>query len=337
MGRELLPFALLLLLMVAGFYNEADYKLGSLGWPPDIENEPAQIQIRETAIHPGDTFKGRSVTLLEMNHPSSIDWSNKVFPILFSDYTRSLGSDLMNDARVFGVPVANEYGHWIAPRMLALFATAFYDKRDEIHRAAQAPRVFRPNLARLMGTSLVVSDAPIPGETQIYESPVSTHPLYLTRVSDTNLGQFSPTHTVLAHSAQDSLDQLQAPDFDGRTLAVVEAPIPERLVPAENVVVRIDRGPILHVTAHSSETSLLILPFGWSACLQAEGPGLKRMVPVNLAQIGLLIEGDAAIDIRYRYGLISGSTCRKQDLESARDLGLDETATGRLFRDFHIR
>lgn len=331
--RELLPFILLLTLMGLGLYNEIDYRMSAAGWPPDTWNDPAQIQIREAAVQPGDDFKGRGLVLLEMDRPGSIHWGPHFFPILYFDYRANLGYDMMNDARPFGVPIVNEYGHWITPRMLALLAAAFYDERDEIHRAAQVPRVFRPNLARLMGVSVVVSDREIPGETKLYEGRGKDHPLILSRVDGTNLGQFSPTRTVLARDAREILDRLRDPDFDGRDLAVVEAPIPDSLVGAENVRVRFDRGPSLRVTARSPGTSLLILPIGWSACLRAEGEGLKDMFPVNLAQTGLLITGDAVVDIRYRYGLLSGTACRERDLKAAKALDLEAAATGRLFRD----
>ncbi|MGZ8372015.1 MAG: hypothetical protein ACXWUW_03585, partial [Rhodoplanes sp.] len=61
--------------------------------------------------------------------------------------------------------------------MLALMAAAFYNPEDHIGRAAQVFREFRPNLARLLGVSLVVSDAPLPGEVELYQGVAVDHPV----------------------------------------------------------------------------------------------------------------------------------------------------------------
>ena len=79
--------------------------------------------------------------------------------------------------------------------------------------------------------------------------------------------------------------------------------------------------------------SLLVLPFDYSHCLEVEGEGLDQMIPVNLAQTGLVIHGKVMLDISYRYGLLKGTSCRKQDLERIKQLNLEEAATGRLFHD----
>ena len=170
----------------------------------------------------------------------------------------------------------------------------------------------------MLGVSLAISDQPVPGQTLLYKGIAIDHPIYIQKIADANLGQFSPTRTVLANDAHEILDQLQAPGFDGRAVAVVEQPVTTMLVPAEQVSVRLMKGPAIHVSADSPGTSLLVLPFDFSYCLQASAAGLDRLIPVNLAQTGLLIHGKASIDIVYRYGLISGTACHGQDLRASR-------------------
>ena len=114
---------------------------------------------------------------------------------------------------------------------------------------------------------------------------------------------------------------------------MVEQPVAATLVPAERVAVRLMKGPAIHISAYSPGTSLLVLPFDYSYCLRASGAGLDRLIPVNLSQTGLLVHGEASIDIVYRYGLISGTSCRGQDLARIKALDLENAATGRLFRD----
>ena len=117
--------------------------------------------------------------------------------------------------------------------MLALLSVGFYRPEDHIGRAAQAPRAFRPNLARLMGVSFALADSELSGEEEIYRGSVLDHPLYMYRIVGANLGDFSPTQTVHATDAAQIVDHLQAPDFDGRKLAIAEEELPENLVAAE--------------------------------------------------------------------------------------------------------
>lgn len=331
--RRSVPFILLLLLTIWAFGDVGAPNTFYSGWPPNTDSEPARIQIDELAIRPGEKCKGRSLMLLETAVKERIQWGPYFFPILYFKYRVECGYEFMDDAQASGVPLANEYGHWMSPPNLALFTAAFYNPDDRLDRAAQAPRVYRANLARLMGVAMVVSDGAVPGETRLFEGKAKDHPLYIYRVANPNLGQFSPTTTVVARDASAILDQLQAPDFDGAKLAVVEAPITSPLVSSTNVSVQMNKGPSLRVTGHSDGVSLLVLPFDYSYCLRARGKSLESMVPVNLAQVGLLIRGDADIEISYRFGLFAGVSCRKHDLERAKSLGLENAATGRLFHD----
>jgi hypothetical protein len=63
------------------------------------------------------------------------------------------------------------------------------------------------------------------------------------------------------------------------------------------------------------------------------GEGWDKLLPVNLAQTGLIVRGRVSVEISYRYGLLKGTECRKHDLDRVRRLRLAEAATGRLFYD----
>jgi hypothetical protein len=300
------------------------------GWPPATDSVPAQIQAKELAIKPGEHFKGRAIILLATQKDAPAYWVD-AFNVHYYKFRGALGNDLMNDAEIAGIPVMNEYGHWMSPPMLALLSVAFYRPEDHIDRAAQVPRAFRPNLARLMGVSFALTDGELSGEVEIYRGSALDHPLYMYRIVGANVGDFSPTMAVLANSAAQIVDYLQPPDFDGRKVVIAEEQISENLVQADSVDISLHKGPRIHVKGHSTGTSLVVLPFEFSYCLEVEGTGLDRIVPVNLAQIGLIIRGSASLDISYRYGLLSGTACRKRDLQRIDKLGLAEVAPGRLF------
>jgi hypothetical protein len=328
-----LPYVVLYVMAGTILYQLSKQTNFYSGWPPGTGTEPAQIQISELAVRPGETFKGRGAVLLEMGKKEPVSWGKDFFPVLYYKHRVALQNDLMNDAEVAGIPIVNEYGHWISPPMLALLATAFYRSDDRIDRAAQSPRVFRPNLARLLGVSLVVSNEPLPGEVELFRGLAVDYPLYMHRIVGANLGGYSPTRTVVAKNAEDILNHLQAADFDGRKLAILEKPLDLELVSAEQASMKFQKGPTIQVTAYSKGISLLVLPIDYSHCLQVKGEGLDQMMPVNLAQTGLVIHGTVSLEISYRYGLLNGTSCRKRDLERVRQLQLAEAATGRLFYD----
>ena len=191
-----------------------------------------------------------------------------------------------------------------------------------------------------MGVSIVITDVPIPGEREVFngssledslEEPFK-FPLMVYELDDVNVGQYSPTETVVASGAKEIFDHIQAATFDGRRTAVIEKPVLVSLQPAINSVVRIQKGPELEIDARSGGISLIVLPFEFSHCLEASGVGLKEIIPVNLAQTGVVIEGRAKVRISYRYGLGKGASCRKMDLERINGLRLKEEAPGRVFR-----
>jgi len=302
-------------------------------WPPRTSSTPARIQAEALAVNPGQEFKGRGAVLLGMASSSRIDWPTDVYSVLYHKFRGAFGNDLKTHAEAADIPMINEYGHWMSPAMLSLMAAAFYDPSDPVHRADQVPRRFRANLARLLGVSLVVSDQALPGQTLLYQATAMGHPIYIHSIADANLGHYTPIHTIAVKDAHELLDHLQAPDFDGRNLAVVEQNIYGDFVPAQTVSILLDRGARIRVEAWSEARSLLVLPFEFSHCLRIDGVGVERMIPVNLAQIGVVIRGRATFDIAYRYGLVAGTTCRSLDLQRVRALDLEDAATGRLFFD----
>ena len=53
--------------------------------------------------------------MLAMQKNAPAHWVD-VFNIVIYKVRAVFGNDLMNDAKVAGIPVANEYGHWIRRR-----------------------------------------------------------------------------------------------------------------------------------------------------------------------------------------------------------------------------
>jgi hypothetical protein len=191
-------------------------------WPPKADSQPVRIMASELAVNPGGVFRGRSVVIADTGEPNPISWTRRFYFVTFYKYKPQFGNDLMNDVAVFDIPNVHEYGHWVSPPMLALFAAAFYNPKDPIDRVAQTPREFRPNLARALGVSLVVSDRPLSEGDLLYHGIAVDHPVFVYRIKGANIGDYSPSRTVRAQNARAILDVLQAPNFDARKVAVLE-------------------------------------------------------------------------------------------------------------------
>jgi hypothetical protein len=79
------------------------------------------------------------------------------------------------------------------------------------------------------------------------------------------------------------------------------------------------------VRAHSTATSLLVLPFEFSKCLSLHRQKLGasvRLVRTDLLLTGVLFEGDLDATLSYFTGPFSNSRCRLEDLADMRSLDI---------------
>lgn len=146
-----------------------------------------------------------------------------------------------------------------------------------------------------------------PATWNIYELP---HP---------NVGDYSPTEVVTAHSGAEIMAVLGNLGFDATRQAVLSASIAERLVPAREMRMSRIRGG-LHVSGHSDGTSLIVLPQQFSNCLRARDERV-RVVRANLMMTGVIFSGDLDTDIAFDYGIFTPA-CRQVDLADMKQLDL---------------
>jgi hypothetical protein len=321
----------LVLLLVSFWFVSDLFVERAIVWPPNPDGDMAQTQSSELAVEDGEQFRGRSISMLGLETKGVPGWSTFA-PALY-DLLLTENNDLMVDARHAGIPVANEYGHWISPIGVSLLAVAFFDRYASIERTSQSPRFYRENLARLLGVALIVADSELAGLEQIMVGKFQNRNIYLYRVPSPNVGQFSPVEQVLVKDAHEMLNALRSPEFDGAQQFLTETPIQGRFLPARNVSVKFRNGPALSVVGESDELSILALPFEYSHCITASGDGLVQVFPVNLGQIGLLVRDSFSVEISYEFGLFSDFGCRGEDIDRLVRLDLDNAVTGHLFID----
>ena len=141
-------------------------------------------------------------------------------------------------------------------------------------------------------------------------------PIYLYEIANPNLGNWSPTKTVLARSFSEAMALVRGRKFDLSKRAVVFDHIEGPLAAAQNVRFQFVRGGF-HVTADAAGAAAIVLPVQYSTCWRAVTPGdtapgaaLHR---VNGFQT--LLTFDRHVDVRFEFafGSFGGVGCRSRD------------------------
>jgi hypothetical protein len=318
-------------LAIAGYGLFDRAPAGPLKYPP---TQPPSVQIlrNELEIKPGQSFRGRALVLAGMLGPPGKQWPDggpgSVLDVLEFHYRPILGNDHYVHLLPFGIPVANEMGHWTSP-LTFIFLHEFFGRKDDIvaDKAIFPLRAFNERIARLVGIRMIVTDAPtLPGASLVYETKAGDADLRIFRIENINLGQYSPTQTRRVSTAVEAITNLRSMSFDPLDDVVVESEINRDLVPATNASVITNLGPTLWITAESAGWSLLVLPFEYSHCLHvdAQDGTTASLIAVNLQQTGLLFEKKIKANLSYRFGPLDHPECRKADLERADRIRLRE-------------
>jgi hypothetical protein len=287
-----------------------------LAYPP-AKPRPVQLLEQELALAPGRPFRGRAMTIIAPE-------GTVPFYAIALRYRQALGNDFYSDLLPFGIPTVNESEHWTSPVTFAFLYRFFAREGDEFEKNIFWLDKFNAKIARLIGVRMVVADSKLSDGTLLYERSVGDRTLRIYRLGGTNLGQYSPTHSILVRSAAAAIDAIDAKNFDPQRDVVVESDLPSDLVPAQSVSIVAETGPQLRIRAASHGRSLVVLPFEFSHCLRLSalaGSTTARILPVNLQQIGLLFDKEAQVSIDYRYGVF-GSACRGADIDRANRLRL---------------
>jgi hypothetical protein len=272
-------------------------------------------------LKPGQNFRGRVTTLLAAGRPGSVGW----YDLIKSNVLRinATGNDYFWSGLWFAeIPTLFEYTPLMSP---AFFHTAqrLLGRGEDLQmRSVIVLRGANAHNLALFGVRFIISDAPLPEPfaLKMSEQTTATETLRLYEVPNSNLGTFSPVAIRVANSLDETLAIVGDADFDARHSAVVfdspEDPLTNvPLVPATMDTIQMNPGTIL-VKAHSSGTSLLVLPFEFSRCLTATPHGdssLVKLVRVNALQVGVIFEVKLDAEISYYTGPFANARCRLSD------------------------
>jgi hypothetical protein len=151
-------------------------------------------------------------------------------------------------------------------------------------------------------------------------------PIWFYQLPNPNVGNFSPTHVVMAHSASEAVAQIISPTMRLDRDVVLMEPLDAKLVPAEQGAIRFADGQV-EVKAKSSGQSLLLLPLQYSHALVAHSTnGSIQLFRANLAQTAILFDGElnATISLDFAIGAVKG---KAQDIADLTTLGIGEDGT----------
>jgi hypothetical protein len=275
----------------------------------------------EIALKPGELFRGRVATLTGQ----SLQMSGVSWPDLHAgdaELTKRYG----NDHRTVGlwyydIPTLFEYNQFMTPPYYLVTRTFLANDGDRQMRNIMALRKPDLRLLRALGVRFVITDVPESGARARARVDSGGKPvLYLYELDAVNLGNYYPTNVIRVSSAREALAQMAGKDFDAAKAVVTDETLPADLVPATSSRVSVEKIG-LRLTATSRGTSVLVLPFEFSHCLEIEpverGTVPPRLFRANLLQAGVLFTGRLEAILVFFTGPFRHAGCRVED---ARDI-----------------
>lgn len=312
---------------------------------PQAETPITKTLKEKIGLSPGSPFRGRAASLTGRIYPLSTNvsivnlWG--ISEVLAMKATGNMHnfSGLWQDT----VPTLLEYNEFMSPAYFAFVRSFFSEPIDQQIRNIVATRRIEPRLLAAVGVRFVITDAPYSGAAELrttLEVPVSQdyvkligvreptpdYKLYLYELGNPNLGQYSPTRTMIARSASEMLELLGNPDLDLTQTIVTAEPLTSQrpLVSGQLRSFLVDSGGFM-LRASSPGESVLLLPLEFSHCLritQREQLPPPRLFRANLLLTGVFFDREIDARIEYRSGPFGASRCRLRDAGEASSIEL---------------
>ena len=312
-----LPWVILSLTAGKTIAKERDYP-----YPPKI-TPIVEIVKNEVGLVPHALFQGRVATLTGQSIQKPINW------IDLHIFDASLVKQYGNDHRTVGfwffdIPTLFEYNQFMTPPYYLVMRTFMTNDGDRQMRNIMALRKPDLRLLRALGVRFVVTDVPKPGVRLRMRMGDGGEPvLYLYELDQVNLGNYSPTNVIRISSAHEALAMMAMKDFDAAKAVVTDETLPADLVSATSSRVSVEKSG-LRLTATSRGTSVLVLPFEFSHCLELEsgeqGAVSPRLFRANLLQAGVLFTGQLEATLAFFTGPFRHAGCRIEDIRDVERL-----------------
>jgi hypothetical protein len=303
----------------------------NFGHPP-VANRMTDIMARDIGLTKAGTFRGYEATFAGYGGPDGLP-ADHITQVVHDDKVVKAMGNTMRDVYLwyFDIPTIDEYNPLTSPAFYAVVSRLLSRPRD--NQTRNDLMLSRPNLGLLasLGVRYVVADEMLPAPA-VQVSAVAidgVRPLQLYDLPRPNVGDYSPAMPIVVSSATTALAEMGRKDFDFGRQVVLFSDVGGPLVAASRARVDVVVDGYM-VEAASAGRSLLLLPIQYSHCIHVDTlrGAPPRLVRANLAQAGLVFEGETAVRLSPRPGIVDNPWCRLDDAREMRALGLANIGTG---------
>jgi hypothetical protein len=290
-------------------------------WGPAPAHEDSIISELKTriGIFPGTEFKGRVATLLLSSKSDPIGWMDHVAEN--NKRVKLYGNDFYwSGLWPFQIPTLFEYNPLMSPYFYYA-ATRMLGRTNDIQtRNVVTLRTIDPHALEFFGVRYVLSDAKLEYPFHLISSQPGPDAMYLYEMQTNETLFYSPIKIIYSGGLSQAFKLMQSPNFDFRQIGLTESKEPlslfKNLSSAEDISVKLIQGGF-RLSAKSAGDSVIVLPFAFSNCLKIH-PRLEtkdnpRLFRINAIMTGISFHSKIDVDILYKYGLVSGSGCRRMD------------------------
>ena len=310
--------------------------------PLPSANKTEIISYLENAIslQPNSTFKGYAISYLgaegggirphlklEKNYLDSSVMYTKSREYLKEHYNNwHMLADLWN----YKIPTLEEYGQWITIPLFVFIAEMLSKPDAQFFISNLNLFSLNYDVLKLLGVRFIITDSQLSDSTfqqriKLYKE--GAVPLYLYEILNPNLGNYSPTETIVLTSAKEIFNLFKQKDFNfEKSVVLQQLNLPKNLSKAKNAKIRFNKDRI-SVESISNGFSLLVLPIQFSHCykiIQNETHPHTKIMRANIVQTALLFKDRLNVDLVFDYGMVGNASCREEDLNDIQLLGLTD-------------
>ena len=288
---------------------------------PSKENKILE-GLQVLAVSPGSKFKGREMTFTGLNLTDGISWNdlqkNDYAPII-----SEFGTDFRKaDLWIRSIPTLTEYSQTITPTSYRLLLALLGKAGDKQVRNILTLRRVNSSALAMLGVTLIVTDKKFKNLELLETLKSKTNLIYLYKISEPNLGDYSPTQVIESRSNFYILNQMTNMYFDPKMTIFVSENLKVSNVQraSSNKLIGLRNG--YRVSASSAGSSIVLLPIEYSSCWSITTNDPKSATPkmfrANYGLTGLVFSNSMDIDLVYRYNLFANQSCRLVDLQKVK-------------------
>jgi len=324
----------------------------------DLQPSPiTETLVKAIALTPGDTFRGRSSSLLAGGSFTDAEIAEGVAQLRpDARYTHwQVGmnnSHAIDNLWIYDIPTLDGYEASLSAPYYVLYSRLASHTPWMINHTC----ISRFNLPLLTasGTRYVITSRPVrvvgmepralvvlregrlvdqglvaDAEEFAQRAQPEARGFFLYELPKPNLGQYSPTTVRLAPTVSETLKIIENKSFDYAREVVLHEPLPvgQALVPGTLDSLQVVRGG-LKVRAHSAGRSLLLLPFefsrAWAWRPVGQDGGDVSLQRADLAMTALVFTGKIEGTLRFEFGPWTHPKARLEDLKDIQRMGIKD-------------